>query len=67
MLCKRCVLQFVIVKPILAFVTLILGFAKVYNEGSFSPASGYLWVTIVDNISITVHGHRTSLSPSQES
>jgi len=57
----------VIVKPILAFVTLILGFAKVYNEGSFSPASGYLWVTIVDNISITVHGHRTSLSPSQES
>jgi len=61
----------VIVKPILAFVTLILGFAKVYNEGSFSPASGYLWVTIVDNISITVHGHRTlsmalSLSLSRE-
>jgi hypothetical protein len=55
-LCKRCVLQFVIVKPLLACLTVILGLAGVYHEGSFSPAWGYLWVTILDNISITVCG-----------
>lgn len=53
-LCKRCVLQFVIVKPLLAFVEVILELCGVFHDGSFSPKYGYLYVTIIDNTSITI-------------
>ncbi|KAJ7073888.1 DUF300 domain-containing protein [Mycena amicta] len=49
---KRGILQYVQVKPILAFATLILKAVGKYNEGSLRSNSGYLYISIVYNISI---------------
>merc|ERR1712137_776540 len=53
-LCKRCVLQFVIIKPILAILTFCMEITGVYHMGSFDFTSGYLYITAVDNVSITI-------------
>ncbi|TFK17733.1 DUF300 domain-containing protein [Coprinopsis marcescibilis] len=49
---KRGIIQYVQVKPILAAVTLILKACGKYNEGDFRANSGYLYVSIIYNISI---------------
>ncbi|KAJ3496542.1 hypothetical protein NLJ89_g10472 [Agrocybe chaxingu] len=49
---KRGILQYVQVKPVLAAATLILKATGKYNEGDFRANSGYLYVSIVYNISI---------------
>ncbi|KXN91587.1 hypothetical protein AN958_00380 [Leucoagaricus sp. SymC.cos] len=49
---KRGTLQYVQMKPILAAVTLILKALSKYNDGDFRANSGYLYVSIVYNISI---------------
>ncbi|KIM43826.1 hypothetical protein M413DRAFT_389384 [Hebeloma cylindrosporum] len=49
---KRGILQYVQVKPILAAATLILKAVGKYNEGDFRANSGYLYVSIIYNISI---------------
>ncbi|KAF4621605.1 hypothetical protein D9613_012574 [Agrocybe pediades] len=49
---KRGILQYVQVKPILAAVTLILKATGKYNEGDFRANSGYLYVSIIYNLSI---------------
>jgi len=51
---KRGALQFVLVKPILAALTLVLYSTGHYVEGDWSPSSSYLWITIVYNITYTV-------------
>lgn len=52
--CRRCILQFVFVKPVLAIISILLEWAHLYGDGSLSPAKGYLWIAIVNNVSITV-------------
>lgn len=52
--CKQFILQFVIVKPILAVLAFILGMTGKYDEGSFRADRGYVYLIIVDNISITL-------------
>lgn len=52
--CKQLILQYVFVNPALALVTFILELTHYYDEGSFAPNRGYLWITIIDNISITL-------------
>ena len=47
-------MQFVLLKPFLAVTTFLLELAGVYRSGSFDFDAGYLYVTMVDNISITV-------------
>jgi len=47
-------MQFVVIKPVTAIITCVLEVFNVYQDGIFSLSSGYMWVTIVDNISITV-------------
>ncbi|KAE9394006.1 DUF300-domain-containing protein [Gymnopus androsaceus JB14] len=49
---KRGILQYVQVKPILAVVTMILKACGKFNEGDFRAKSGYLYVSIVYNVSI---------------
>ncbi|EPQ51504.1 DUF300-domain-containing protein [Gloeophyllum trabeum ATCC 11539] len=49
---KRGILQYVQVKPILAMATLLLKSLGKYNEGDLRAASGYLYVSIVYNVSI---------------
>jgi len=52
--CKLCVLQFTIIKPLSTFVALILQIKGLYGDGHFSPHFGYLYLTVIDNISITI-------------
>lgn len=52
--CKQMTLQFCIVKPIMALVTLILQAFKKYHDGDFRLDGGYLYITIIYNISITL-------------
>ncbi|KAI0655043.1 DUF300-domain-containing protein [Cubamyces menziesii] len=49
---KRGVIQYVQVKPILALATVILKAVGKYNEGDLRAGSGYLYVSIVYNVSI---------------
>lgn len=47
-------LEYVQVKPILAAATLILKALGKFNEGDFRANSGYLYVSVVYNVSICV-------------
>ncbi|KAH7929166.1 DUF300-domain-containing protein [Leucogyrophana mollusca] len=49
---KRGILQYVQVKPMLAVASLIMKATGTYNEGDFRARSGYLYVSIIYNISI---------------
>ncbi|KAH7912911.1 DUF300-domain-containing protein [Hygrophoropsis aurantiaca] len=49
---KRGILQYVQVKPLLAIVTVILKATGTYNEGDFRARSGYLYVSVIYNLSI---------------
>ncbi|KAK9819743.1 hypothetical protein WJX72_001824 [[Myrmecia] bisecta] len=51
--CKQGTLQFVLLKPILAIITLVLYSQNLYNEGNWSPAQGYLWLQIIYNLTYT--------------
>lgn len=52
--CKQATLQFCLVKPIMAFITIILQSQGLYSDGDWSAQSGYLYVTIIYNMSITL-------------
>jgi len=52
--CKQATLQFCAVKPVMAFVTIILQSQGLYSDGDWSAQSGYLYVTIIYNVSITL-------------
>ncbi|GMY22203.1 transmembrane protein 184A [Fagus crenata] len=52
--CKQGCLQFVILKPILVAVTLILYAKGKYEDGNFSPKQSYLYLTIIYTISYTM-------------
>ncbi|OJT05997.1 Transmembrane protein 184 -like protein [Trametes pubescens] len=49
---KRGVIQYVQLKPILALATVILKAVGKYNEGDLRAGSGYLYVSVVYNVSI---------------
>ena len=52
--CKQGCLQFVILKPILVAVTLILYAKGKYKDGNFNPKQSYLYLTIIYTISYTM-------------
>lgn len=52
--CKQGCLQFVILKPILVAVTLILYAKGKYEDGNFNPKQSYLYLTIIYTISYTM-------------
>jgi hypothetical protein len=51
---RRCIFQFVVVKPILAVITLILKLTHNYQEGWISIQSPYLWIAFLNNISVSL-------------
>ncbi|CAG8971297.1 hypothetical protein HYALB_00001464 [Hymenoscyphus albidus] len=51
---KRGILQYAWLKPVLGIATIIMKATGVYDEGDLSPSSGYLWVTILYNVSVTL-------------
>ncbi|XP_009980469.1 PREDICTED: transmembrane protein 184A [Tauraco erythrolophus] len=58
--CKQATLQFCIVKPLMAIVTIILQAFGKYHDGDFNAAapprvqSGYLYITIIYNFSVSL-------------
>lgn len=48
--CKRGTLQFVLLKPILAAITIALHHEGKFREGSWGINSGYLWITLIYNV-----------------
>ncbi|KAK4761486.1 hypothetical protein SAY87_029370 [Trapa incisa] len=52
--CKQGGLQFVILKPILVVITLILYAKGKYHDGNFSPIQSYLYLTIIYAISYSL-------------
>lgn len=51
--CKMATMQFVVLKPLMSFVAILLEVNGVYKQGSFSPQTGYLYTSLVVNTSIT--------------
>lgn len=52
--CKQATLQFCVVKPIMALVTIILQAFGKYHDGDFNIHSGYLYVTLIYNVSVSL-------------
>ncbi|KAE9611888.1 hypothetical protein Lal_00048921 [Lupinus albus] len=52
--CKQGCLQFVILKPILVAVTLVLYAKGKYKDGNFNPKQSYLYLTIIYTCSYTM-------------
>ncbi|XP_045398920.1 transmembrane protein 184A isoform X4 [Lemur catta] len=52
--CKQATLQFCVVKPVMALVTICLQAFDKYSDGDFSVSSGYLYVTLVYNASVSL-------------
>jgi hypothetical protein len=51
--CKMATMQFVIIKPLMAVVAIILQINGVYDQGHFNIDKGYLYTTLIVNASIT--------------
>ncbi|XP_060520504.1 transmembrane protein 184B isoform X2 [Cylas formicarius] len=52
--CKQATLQFCLVKPLMAFVIIFLQIFGHYHDGDWRPDGGYLYTTIIYNISISL-------------
>lgn len=70
--CKQATLQFCAVKPLMSIIILILQSLGKYRDGDWSSDSGYLYITMIYNISVTLalyglvlfyHATRDLLSP----
>uniref|UniRef100_A0A671SMD9 Transmembrane protein 184A-like n=2 Tax=Sinocyclocheilus anshuiensis TaxID=1608454 RepID=A0A671SMD9_9TELE len=51
--CKQATLQFCVVKPIMAVITILLQAFGKYHDGDFNVTGGYLYITIIYNISVS--------------
>ena len=49
---RRGVVQFIIVKPITAFLILLMKITNNYHEGYVAWNSSYLWISLIYNISV---------------
>lgn len=52
--CKQATLQFCAVKPLMSVITLILQAAGKYRDGDWSADGGYLYITMIYNISVSL-------------
>jgi len=52
--CKQGTLQFCFVKPVMSIIIIFLQSYGLYEDGNWSPKLGYLYTTIIYNISITI-------------
>lgn len=51
---KQGVMQFVMIKPITAILSVILFEFGLYKEGNFCMTKGYIYLSIINNISISI-------------
>lgn len=52
--CKQATLQFCLIKPVMAFVIIFLQSFGHYRDGDWSPDGGYIYITIIYNISVSL-------------
>ncbi|KAF2068487.1 hypothetical protein CYY_010187 [Polysphondylium violaceum] len=52
LICLQNIIQYAIIKPTLAIVAVILYKFRKYEDSNFSPSQGYLYITIINNISV---------------
>ncbi|XP_035730891.1 transmembrane protein 184B-like isoform X1 [Vespa mandarinia] len=52
--CKQATLQFCLVKPVMAFVIIFLQAFGHYRDGDWSPDGGYIYITMIYNISVSL-------------
>lgn len=52
--CKQATLQFCLVKPIMAFIIIFLQAFGHYRDGDWRPDGGYIYITIIYNISVSL-------------
>ncbi|CAI5737238.1 unnamed protein product [Hyaloperonospora brassicae] len=55
--CKLATMQFVVVKPLMALVAIVLALNGRYEPGNFSATTGYVYTSAVVNASITYAGY----------
>lgn len=51
---KRCILQYVLAKPLLALLAMVLQLLGLYEEGSTRLDRGYVWLTLLVNVSVAL-------------
>jgi hypothetical protein len=51
---KQGVLQFVLIKPVTAILAIVFERYGIYHEGHFEFTSGYLYLAVINNISISL-------------
>jgi hypothetical protein len=52
--CQRGILQYALLKPLVTFISVILLAVDAYADGEWRADRGWLWITIINNISVTV-------------
>lgn len=52
--CKQATLQFCLVKPVMAFVIIFLQSSGHYHDGDWSANTGYIYITIIYNVSVSL-------------
>ncbi|MBN3305136.1 T184B protein, partial [Amia calva] len=52
--CKQATLQFCVIKPLMAIITILLQAFGKYHDGDFSVDGGYLYITIIYNFSVSM-------------
>ena len=52
--CRRCLFQFMVIKPLVTLVIIVLTARGQMGEHLLDPTHGYFWTTLVYNISITI-------------
>lgn len=52
--CKQATLQFCLVKPVMAFIIIFLQSSGHYHDGDWSTNTGYLYTTIIYNVSVSL-------------
>ncbi|XP_013111133.1 transmembrane protein 184B isoform X1 [Stomoxys calcitrans] len=52
--CKQATLQFCLVKPLVAFIIIFLQVFGHYHDGDWSADGGYIYITVIYNISVSL-------------
>lgn len=52
--CRRCLFQFMVIKPLVSFIILILTAQGKMGDSLFDLTHGYFWTTLIYNASITI-------------
>eukprot|EP01116_Phalansterium_solitarium_P008514 TRINITY_DN22428_c0_g1_i1.p1 TRINITY_DN22428_c0_g1~~TRINITY_DN22428_c0_g1_i1.p1 ORF type:complete len:480 (+),score=138.84 TRINITY_DN22428_c0_g1_i1:216-1655(+) len=52
--CRQMILQYTVLQVVLTVATFICQMTGTFGEGSWSPRTGYVYITVVYNISITI-------------